>query len=88
MFGEGTLEIMPDGFGFLRSPEQSYLPGPTTSTSRPTPDPPVRPAPRHGRQGRVRPPKESERYFALLRVDTVNGAPGKAIHDLTSTSRT
>ncbi|MBL8962458.1 MAG: transcription termination factor Rho [Phycisphaerae bacterium] len=84
MFGEGTLEIMQDGFGFLRAPEQSYLPGPDDIYVSPSQ---VR---RFGLRrgmvvrGVVRPPKESEKYFALLRVDTVNGfAPGK-IHDLTN----
>ncbi|KAA0215666.1 MAG: transcription termination factor Rho [Leptolyngbya sp. PLA3] len=82
MFGEGTLEIMPDGFGFLRSPEQSYLPGPDDIYVSPSQ---VR---RFGLRrgmtvrGAIRPPKESERYFALLRVELVNGrAPGE-IHDL------
>ncbi|HLO40932.1 MAG TPA: transcription termination factor Rho, partial [Phycisphaerales bacterium] len=84
MFGEGTLEVMQDGFGFLRSPELSYLPGPDDIYVSPSQ---VR---RFGLRrgmvvrGVVRPPKESEKYFALLRVDTVNGyAPGK-IHDLTN----
>ncbi len=73
MFGEGTLEIMPDGFGFLRSPEQSYLPGPDDIYVSPSQ---VR---RFGLKkgmtikGLIRPPKESERYFALLRVEEVNG---------------
>jgi len=84
MFGEGTLEIMPDGFGFLRSPEQSYLPGPDDIYVSPIS---VR---RFGLRrgmtvkGIVRPPKESERYFALLRVDTVNARPPAKIQDLTN----
>ncbi|MCC6678348.1 MAG: transcription termination factor Rho [Phycisphaerales bacterium] len=82
MFGEGTLEIMPDGFGFLRSAEQSYLPGPDDIYISPSQ---VR---RFGLRrgmvvhGVVRPPKESERYFALLRVDKVNGRDPARIHDL------
>ncbi|MEM8756424.1 MAG: transcription termination factor Rho [Planctomycetota bacterium] len=82
MIGEGTLEVMSDGFGFLRSPEQSYLPGPDDIYVSPSQ---VR---RFGLRrgmivrGAVRPPKESERYFALLRVDEVNARPPKAIHDL------
>ncbi|MBA4027850.1 MAG: transcription termination factor Rho [Planctomyces sp.] len=78
MLGDGTLEIMPDGFGFLRSAEQSYLAGPDDIYVAPSQ---IR---RHGLRkgmvvrGFVRPPKESERYFALLRVDQVNGkAPGQ-----------
>ena len=82
MIGEGTLQVMPDGFGFLRSPEQSYLPGPDDIYVSPSQ---VR---RFGLRrgmvirGAVRPPKESERYFALLRVDTVNGREPKEIHNL------
>ena len=82
MFGEGTLEIMPDGFGFLRSPEFSYLPGPDDIYVSPT----------HVRRfglrrgmvvkGAIRPPRESERYFALLRVEEVNGRDPKAVHDI------
>ncbi len=78
LLGDGTLEIMQDGFGFLRSPEQSYLAGPDDIYVSPTQ---IR---RHGLRkgmtvrGFIRPPKESERYFALLRVDQVNGgAPSK-----------
>jgi len=82
MFGEGTLELMPDGFGFLRSPEQNYLPGPDDIYISPSQ---VR---RFGLRrgmvikGAIRPPKESERYFALLRVDTVNGRVPSSIGKL------
>ncbi len=82
LFGEGTLEIMADGFGFLRSPEQSYLHGPDDIYVSPSQ---IR---RFGLRrgmvvnGAIRPPKESERYFALLRVDKVNGRDPRAIHDL------
>jgi transcription termination factor Rho len=84
MIGEGTLEIMPDGFGFLRSPEQSYLAGPDDIYVSPTQ---IR---RFGLKkgmvvrGAIRPPKESERYFALLRVDSVNGRDPSVIHQLTN----
>ncbi len=79
MFGDGTLEIMQDGFGFLRSSEQSFLPGPD--------DIYVGPALirklglRRGMvvKGVVRPPKENERYFAMLRVDEVNGREPKKL---------
>jgi transcription termination factor Rho len=82
MFGEGTLEIMPDGFGFLRSPEQSYLPGPDDIYVSPSQI--RRFGLRRGMivRGAIRPPKESERYFALLRVDEVNGRPPAKIHEL------
>ncbi|MFA6046947.1 MAG: transcription termination factor Rho [Phycisphaerales bacterium] len=81
MSGEGTLEVMPDGFGFLRSPEQSYLPGPDDIYVSPTQV--RRWGLRRGMivRGIVRPPKENERYFALLRVDQVNDRePGKVHH--------
>ena len=82
MFGEGTLELMPDGFGFLRSVEQSYLPGPDDIYISPSQ---VR---RFGLRrgmvvkGAIRPPKESEKYFALLRVDTVNGRHPSKVADM------
>ncbi len=78
MYGEGVLEILPDGFGFLRSPDYNYLPSPDDIYVSPSQ---IR---RFGlRQGsivagQIRPPKESERYFALLRVEAVNyEAPDK-----------
>ncbi len=82
MFGEGTLQIMPDGFGFLRSPELSYLNGPDDIYISPSQI--RRFGLRRGMsvRGAIRPPKESERYFALLRVDSVNGRDPRAIHDL------
>ncbi|MEO0629353.1 MAG: transcription termination factor Rho [Planctomycetota bacterium] len=82
MIGEGTLQVMPDGFGFLRSPEQSYLPGPDDIYVSPSQI--RRFGLRRGMtvRGAVRPPKESERYFALLRVDTVNDHEPKDIANL------
>ena len=82
MYGEGTLETMSDGFGFLRSPEQSYLPGPDDIYVSPSQI--RRFGLRRGMtvRGAIRPPKESERYFALLRVETVNGRDPGEIHDL------
>jgi len=74
MFGEGTLEILPDGFGFLRSPDYHYLPCPDDIYVSPSQ---IR---RFGLRtgatvaGQIRPPKENERYFALLRVEAINGA--------------
>jgi transcription termination factor Rho len=72
MFGEGTLEILPDGFGFLRSPDYNYFPCPDDSYVSPSQ---IR---RFGLRngtvvaGQIRPPKENERYFALLRVEAIN----------------
>jgi transcription termination factor Rho len=82
LVGDGTLEIMSDGFGFLRSAEQSYLPGPDDIYVSPSQ---IR---RFGLRkgmvvrGLIRPPRESERYFALLRVDEVNGREPSAAHKL------
>ncbi len=82
LIGEGTLEIMPDGFGFLRSPEQSYLHGPddiyvSASLIR-------KHGLRRGMQvrGWIRPPKDNARNFALLKVDAVNGRDPKVISKL------
>ncbi|MFK7758987.1 MAG: transcription termination factor Rho [Phycisphaerales bacterium] len=82
MFGEGTLQIMSDGFGFLRSPELSYLPGPDDIYVSPSQI--RRFGLRRGMtvRGAIRPPKESERYFALLKVETVNDRDPGDIHDL------
>ncbi len=84
MFGEGTLEIMPDHFGFLRSADQSYLPGPDDIYISPSQI--RRFGLRRGMivRGIVRPPKEAERYFAMLRVDKVNGRDPAKVHDLRS----
>ena len=73
MFGEGTLEILPDGFGFLRSPDYHYLPCPDDIYVSPSQI--RRFALRTGSvvAGQIRPPKENERYFALLRVEAISG---------------
>ena len=73
MFGEGTLEILPDGFGFLRSPDYHYLPCPDDIYVSPSQI--RRFSLRTGATvaGQIRPPKENERYFALLRVEAING---------------
>ncbi|RLS29812.1 MAG: transcription termination factor Rho [Planctomycetota bacterium] len=73
MFGEGTLEILPDGFGFLRSPDYHYLSCPDDIYVSPSQI--RRFGLRNGTSvaGQIRPPKESERYFALLRVEAING---------------
>jgi len=78
MFGEGTLEILPDGFGFLRSADAHYLSCPDDIYVSPSQI--RRFGLRNGMSvaGQIRPPKESERYFALLRVEAINGEdPGK-----------
>ena len=81
MFGEGTLEILPDGFGFLRSPDYHYLPCPDDIYISPSQ---IR---RFGLRtgttvaGQIRPPKESERYFALLRVEAINFEDPKTLSE-------
>ena len=73
MFGEGTLQILPDGFGFLRSPEYHYMSCPDDIYVSPSQIRKFRL--RNGAivSGQIRPPKENERYFALLRVEAING---------------
>jgi len=72
IFGEGVLETLPDGFGFLRAPDYNYLPGPDDIYVSPSQ---IR---RFGLRtgdiisGHIRPPKEGERYFALLKVESIN----------------
>ncbi len=72
MFGEGTLEILPDGFGFLRSPQNHYVSCPDDIYVSPSQV--RRFALQNGDtvSGQIRPPKENERYFALLRVEAIN----------------
>ena len=72
IYGEGVLEILPDGFGFLRAPDFNYLPGPDDIYISPSQI--RRFSLRTGDtvSGQIRPPKESERYFALLKVESVN----------------
>ncbi len=81
MFGEGVLEILPDGFGFLRSPDYNYLPCPDDIYISPSQ---IR---RFGMRtgatvsGQIRPPKENERYFALLRVEAINYEPPEVLSE-------
>src|SRR5262245_64942932 len=81
IIGEGVVEVLPDGFGFLRSPEANYLPGPDDIYVSPSQ---IR---RFGLRtgdtidGHIRSPKEGERYFALLKVNSLNFEdPEKARH--------
>src|SRR5215831_2094520 len=70
--GEGVLETLPDGFGFLRSPDYNYLPGPDDIYVSPSQIRRFNLRTGDTVEGAIRPPKESERYFALLKVDRVN----------------
>ncbi len=72
IFGEGTLEILPDGFGFLRAPSYNYLPGPDDIYVSPSQIRRFNLRTGDTVSGQVRQPKESERYFALLKVEAVN----------------
>ena len=83
IIGEGVVEVLQDGFGFLRAPEANYLPGPDDIYVSPSQ---IR---RFGLrtgdtvEGEIRSPKEGERYFALLKVNTINFAdPEKARHKI------
>ena len=81
MYGEGVLEVLPDGFGFLRSPDFNYLPCPDDIYISPSQI--RRFAIRTGSivQGQMRPPKDGERYFALLRVEAINHEPPERTHE-------
>ena len=72
IYGEGTLEILPDGFGFLRSPDSNYLPGPDDIYVSPSQIRRFNLRTGDTVSGQIRQPKESERYFALLKVEAVN----------------
>jgi len=74
-FAEGVLEILSDGFGFLRSANYMYLPGPDDIYVSPSQIRRFQLRKGDTVVGRVRPPKEGERYYALLRVDSINGEP-------------
>ncbi len=82
MFGEGTLQIMPERFGFLRLPEASYLSGPCDVYVTPSQIRRYGLRPGMEIQGAIRPPRDNERFFALLRVDKVNGKPLDSLRHL------
>jgi transcription termination factor Rho len=79
IYGEGTLEILSDGFGYLRSPQSNYLPGPDDIYISPSQV--RRYALRTGDtvEGQIRAPKDGERYFALLKLNTINFEPPEAV---------
>jgi len=72
IYGEGVLETLPDGFGFLRAPDSNYLPGPDDIYISPSQIRRFNLRTGDIVSGQIRPPKESERYFALLKVEKVN----------------
>ncbi|MHC4606253.1 MAG: transcription termination factor Rho [Planctomycetota bacterium] len=81
LFGEGVLEVLPEGFGFLRSPKYNYLPCPDDIYISPSQ---IR---RFGMRtgniisGQIRPPKDGEKYFALLKVEAINHTPPEQIQN-------
>ena len=81
IYGEGVLEVLPDGFGFLRSPESNYLPGPDDIYVSPSQVRKFNLRTGDTVEGEIRAPKEGERYFALLKVNHINFEdPEKARH--------
>ncbi|MBI5184816.1 MAG: transcription termination factor Rho [Nitrospinae bacterium] len=81
IYGDGVLEILPDGFGFLRAPSYNYLPGPDDIYVSPSQ---IRRFDLHTGDtisGQVRPPKDNERYFALLKVESINLEKPEAARD-------
>jgi transcription termination factor Rho len=83
IFAEGVLEVLPDGFGFLRAPNYNYLPGPDDIYVSPSQIRRFDLRTGDTVSGQVRPPKEGERYFALLKVEAVNFENPEAIKDKT-----
>jgi transcription termination factor Rho len=79
--GEGVLETLPDGFGFLRAPDYNYLPGPDDIYVSPSQIRRFNMRTGDTISGYIRPPKDTERYFALLKVETINGEDPEAIRD-------
>src|SRR5690349_18966413 len=81
IFSQGVLECLPDGFGFLRSPEYSYLPGPDDIYVSPSQIRKFDLRTGDTISGQVRPPKEGERYFALIKVEVINLEPPEKVRD-------
>src|SRR6056297_1642540 len=81
IFGEGVLEILPDGFGFLRAPDYNYLPGPDDIYVSPSQIRRFNLRTGDTVSGQIRPPKDSERYFALLKVEKVNDDSTETLRD-------
>ncbi len=81
IFAEGVLEVLPDGFGFLRAPDYNYLPGPDDIYVSPSQIRRFDLRTGDTISGQVRPPKDSERYFALLKVEAINFEPPEATRE-------
>jgi transcription termination factor Rho len=83
IYGEGVLETLQDGFGFLRAPDYNYLPGPDDIYVSPSQIRRFNLRTGDTVSGQIRPPKEGERYFALLKVETINFESPEAARDKT-----
>ena len=81
IYGDGVLECLPDGFGFLRAPDYNYLPGPDDVYVSPSQIRRFNLRTGDHVQGTIRPPKESERYFALIKVDRINAEAPEIARD-------
>jgi transcription termination factor Rho len=81
IYAEGVLEVLPDGFGFLRAPDYNYLPGPDDIYVSPSQIRRFDLRTGDTISGQVRPPKDSERYFALLKVEAINFEGPEAARD-------
>jgi transcription termination factor Rho len=81
LMGEGVLEILPDGFGFLRSPSYDYLPCPDDIYISPSQIRRFNLRTGHLVTGQIRPPKENERYFALLQIKAINGEEPEKLNE-------
>src|ERR1051326_612475 len=81
IFSEGVLECLPDGFGFLRAPDYNYLPGPDDIYVSPSQIRKIDLRTGDTISGQIRPPKEGERYFALIKVEAINFEPPESRRD-------
>ena len=79
IYGGGVLEVLPDGFGFLRSADYNYRPGPDDIYVSPSQIRKFGMKTGHTVEGQIRPPKEAEKYFALLKVEAISGEPPESI---------
>ena len=82
LYSKGTLEVLPDGYGFLRSPDSNYLPGPNDIYVSPSQIKRFGLKTGHEVAGQIRPPKSKERFYALLKVDTVNDRPPEDVRNV------
>jgi transcription termination factor Rho len=81
IYGQGVLEVLPDGFGFLRAPDYNYLPGPDDIYVSPSQIRRFNLNTGDTVSGEIRPPKDNERYFALLKVEEINGEDPETARD-------